>query len=119
VLSKLRRVQAIVTHLQSFPEHRARAACVRALHYGNYTYAGIKDILRRGLDLKPLPGGGVSLAGGRGGVAGPVIAVVILSLLRTDMTFLNVNTNLATVAQGLILVGVVMVGSLVQLRKER
>lgn len=63
--------------------------------------------------------GGVSLAGGRGGVAGPVIAVVILSLLRTDMTFLNVNTNLATVAQGLILVGVVMVGSLIQLRRER
>ena len=62
VLSKLRRVQSIVTHLESFPEHRARAACVRALHYGNYTYAGIKDILRRGLDLKPLPGGGVSLA---------------------------------------------------------
>jgi len=63
--------------------------------------------------------GGVSLAGGRGGVFGPVIAVVILSLLRTDMTFLNVNTNLATVAQGLILVGVVMIGSFVQLRRER
>jgi ribose transport system permease protein len=63
--------------------------------------------------------GGVSLAGGRGGVFGPVIAVVILSLLRTDMTFLNVNTNLATVAQGVILVGVVMVGSLIQLRREQ
>ena len=63
--------------------------------------------------------GGVSLAGGRGGVFGPVIAVVILSLLRTDMTFLNVDTNLATVAQGLILVGVVMVGSLIQLRRDR
>jgi ribose transport system permease protein len=63
--------------------------------------------------------GGVSLAGGRGGAFGPVIAVVILSLLRTDMTFLNVNTNLATVAQGVILVGVVMVGSLIQLRREQ
>lgn len=63
--------------------------------------------------------GGVSLAGGRGGVFGPVVAVVILSLLRTDMTFLNINTNLATVAQGLILVIVVMVGSLIQLRRER
>jgi ribose transport system permease protein len=62
--------------------------------------------------------GGVSLAGGRGGVFGPIIAVVILSLLRTDMTFLNINTNLATVAQGLILVGVVMVGSLIQLRRR-
>jgi ribose transport system permease protein len=63
--------------------------------------------------------GGVSLAGGRGGVFGPVVAVVILSLLRTDMTFLNVNTNLATVAQGVILVVVVMVGSLIQLRREQ
>jgi ribose transport system permease protein len=63
--------------------------------------------------------GGVSLAGGRGGVFGPVIAVVILQLLRTDMTFLNVDTNLATVVQGLILVGVVMVGSLLQMRRTR
>jgi ribose transport system permease protein len=62
--------------------------------------------------------GGVSLAGGRGGVFGPIVAVVILSLLRTDMTFLNLNTNLATVAQGVILVGVVMVGSLLQLRRS-
>jgi ribose transport system permease protein len=63
--------------------------------------------------------GGVSLAGGRGGVFGPILAVVVLQLIRTDMTFLNVNTNLATVAQGLILIGVVMVGSLIQIRRER
>jgi ribose transport system permease protein len=62
--------------------------------------------------------GGVSLAGGIGGVFGPIIAVVILSLIRTDMTFLNVDPNLATVAQGFILVGVVMVGSLIQLRRK-
>lgn len=63
--------------------------------------------------------GGISLAGGQGGIAGPILAVVILSLLRTDMTFLRLNTNLATVAQGIILVGVVMIGSLVQLRRSR
>lgn len=62
--------------------------------------------------------GGVRLGGGRGGVFGPIVAVVILSLLRTDMTFMNVNTNLATVAQGVILVGVLMVGSLIQLRRS-
>jgi len=61
VLSKLRIVQAIVTHLQTFPQERARAACRRALHYRNFTYAGIKDILRRGIDLVPLPGGGNKL----------------------------------------------------------
>ena len=30
--------------------------------------------------------GGVSLAGGRGGVFGPIVAVVILQIIRTDMT---------------------------------
>jgi ribose transport system permease protein len=63
--------------------------------------------------------GGVSLAGGRGGLFGPIVAVVILQLIRTDMTFLNINTNLATVLQGAILIGVVMVGSFIQLRRSR
>ncbi len=61
--------------------------------------------------------GGVTLAGGRGGVFGPILAVVILQLIRTDMTFLNINTNLAVVAQGVILIGVVMIGSLIQIRR--
>jgi ribose transport system permease protein len=63
--------------------------------------------------------GGVSLAGGRGGIVGPVVAVMVLSLIRTDMTFLGMNTNLATVAQGVILIGVVMFGTLIQIRRER
>lgn len=63
--------------------------------------------------------GGVSLAGGRGGLFGPIVAVVILALIRTDMTFLRLNTNLATVAQGIILVVVVMVGTLIFLRRSR
>jgi ribose transport system permease protein len=63
--------------------------------------------------------GGVSLAGGRGGVVGPLLAVVILQLIRTDMTFLRFDPNLAVVAQGVILIGVVMVGSLIQLRRSR
>jgi ribose transport system permease protein len=79
----------------------------------------------------PLPGGftlasvaavvlgGVSLAGGRGGVVGPILAVFILSLIQTDMTFLGVNSNLATVAQGVILIGVVVLGSVTQFRRSR
>jgi ribose transport system permease protein len=63
--------------------------------------------------------GGVSLAGGRGGVFGPIVAVVILQIIRTDMTFLDVDNNLATVLQGVILIGVVMIGSLVQIRRAR
>jgi ribose transport system permease protein len=63
--------------------------------------------------------GGVSLAGGRGGLLGPIIAVVVLSLLRTDMTLLRWNSNYAVVAQGIILVGVVMVGTLIEVRRNR
>ena len=115
--------------------HRSGVSVARSRIFA-YTLAGLFSALG-GLSLTastgigtPVPGpytllsvaavvlGGVSLAGGRGGVFGPIVAIVILSLLRTDMTFLNVNTNLATVAQGVILVGVVMIGSLVQLRRE-
>jgi ribose/xylose/arabinose/galactoside ABC-type transport system permease subunit len=44
---------------------------------------------------------------------------MILQMIRTDMTLLDVNTNLATVLQGLILIGVVMIGSLIQIRRAR
>jgi ribose transport system permease protein len=63
--------------------------------------------------------GGVSLAGGRGGVVGPILAVFVLALVRQDLTFLGVNPNLSTVAQGVILIGVVMFGSFVTLRRVR
>ncbi len=56
VLSMLRTVQSIVTHLEGFPRERAAAACRRARYFGNYSYGGIKAILRQGLDLHPLPG---------------------------------------------------------------
>ncbi len=61
--------------------------------------------------------GGVSLAGGRGGVIGPMIAVVVLQMVRTDMTFMSIDTNLAIVAQGVILIGVVMFGRLLEIRR--
>ena len=63
--------------------------------------------------------GGVSLAGGRGGVAGPIVAVAILQLVRTDLTLLGVNPNLSTAIQGAILIGVVLVGSILSLRRTR
>jgi ribose transport system permease protein len=76
---------------------------------GGYTLASVAAVVL----------GGVSLAGGRGGVVGPILAVIILSLIQTDMTFLRLNSNLATVLQGAILIGVVMLGSLAQLRRTR
>ena len=63
--------------------------------------------------------GGVSLAGGRGGIAGPIVAVFVLALVRTDLTLLGVNSNLATVVQGTILISVVMFGSLLPMRRAR
>ena len=63
--------------------------------------------------------GGVSLAGGRGGVFGPIIGVLILVLIQNDMAFLSLDPNLALVSQGLILIGVVMFGSLIQWRRSR
>lgn len=55
VLSQLRKVQAIVSHLEKFPAERARRACERASFYGAHSYQAVRDILRRGLDLEPMP----------------------------------------------------------------
>ena len=51
--------------------------------------------------------------------SGPILAVLILSLIQTDMTFLGLNSNLSTVTQGVILIVVVVLGSLTQLRRTR
>jgi ribose transport system permease protein len=63
--------------------------------------------------------GGVSLAGGRGGVFGPIVGVIVLQLIQTDLTFLNLDSNFALVAQGAILIAVVMIGSLIEMRRSR
>ena len=63
--------------------------------------------------------GGVSLAGGVGGVFGPIIAVVVLQLIRNDMTYLRVDPNYGTVIQGLILIGVLMAANYIQIRRSR
>lgn len=63
--------------------------------------------------------GGVSLAGGRGGIVGPIIAVAILQLVRTDLTLLGANPQISTAIQGIILIGVVLVGSILSLRRTR
>jgi hypothetical protein len=55
VLSQLRTVQAIVTHLERYPPERAQAACRRAHFYGNYNYNSIKNILIQALDREQLP----------------------------------------------------------------
>jgi len=54
-LSPLRTVQAVLTLLDTYPKERANNACKRALHFGVRDYRGVKDILRKALDLEPLP----------------------------------------------------------------
>jgi hypothetical protein len=55
VLSQLRKVQAIVTHLEGFPVARAEATSRRAMFYGIHSYHGVKKILADALDFEPLP----------------------------------------------------------------
>ena len=63
--------------------------------------------------------GGVSLAGGRGGLVGPLIAAFILTLIPTDLIFLNIDPNFGQVIQGSLIVLVVMGGALVTLMRQR
>ena len=63
--------------------------------------------------------GGVSLAGGKGGLVGPIIGVFILRLVRQDLTLMSIDPNAAQVTEGLIMVAVVLVGALVALRGRR
>ncbi|MDA4844974.1 ABC transporter permease [Hoeflea poritis] len=63
--------------------------------------------------------GGVVLGGGRGGLLGPIVAVFILRLVRTDLTFLAVDPNITTIVEGTIMVVVVMIGGLLAVRGRR
>jgi ribose transport system permease protein len=62
--------------------------------------------------------GGVTLGGGRGGIVGPIVAVFILRLVRSDLTFLAVDPNVTTIIEGTIMVVVVMLGALVAMRSR-
>lgn len=75
---------------------------------GAYTLAGVAAIVL----------GGVNLAGGRGGVVGPIVAAYILALIRTDLVFLGVDPNYSTMIQGGIMVLVVMVAGLLTFRRR-
>jgi ribose transport system permease protein len=63
--------------------------------------------------------GGVSLAGGQGGLLGPLAAAIILALIRQDLIFLGVDANFSVVIRGGIMVIVVMIGGWVILRRQQ
>jgi ribose transport system permease protein len=63
--------------------------------------------------------GGVSLAGGKGGVVGPVAAAFCLTLVPSIMVFQGIDPNYGQVIQGALIVLVVMLGGLLLLRERR
>ena len=63
--------------------------------------------------------GGVSLAGGRGGMLGPVMAAFVLTLIPTDLIFLNIDPNFGQVIQGTLIVVIVMIGGFVEMERSR
>lgn len=91
---------------------------------------GISLIMLTGIG-EPVPGpyllasvaavvlGGVVLGGGRGGLLGPIIAVFVLRIIRTILTLAAVDPNVTTIVEGVIMVGVVMLGAIVTYRGVR
>ena len=63
--------------------------------------------------------GGVALTGGKGGLVGPVVAVLILRTVRLDLTLLSIDPNVTTIVEGTIMVVVVMLGGLVALQGRK
>ncbi len=53
-LDHLRKAQGILRLREKYLPSRLEAACLRALHFGNYTYQSIKNILQKNLDQNPL-----------------------------------------------------------------
>ncbi len=63
--------------------------------------------------------GGVVLGGGKGGLLGPLIAVFVLRIIRTLLTLMAVDPNVTTIVEGVIMVGVVMLGTALTLKGTR
>ena len=63
--------------------------------------------------------GGVALTGGSGNVLGVVSTAVILIMLNPILTAMGINSNNAQVIQGVLIAGVMMIGGLVTLYREK
>ena len=61
--------------------------------------------------------GGISLAGGKGGLFGPIVAAFILSAAVTVLVFAGVDANYGQVIQGALIVLMVMLGGLLLRRR--
>ena len=74
-----------------------------------YTLSGVSAIVL----------GGVSLAGGRGGVTGPIAAAFVLTQVPADLILMGTDPNFGSVIQGALIVLVVMAGGLAPLLNLR
>jgi ribose transport system permease protein len=74
-----------------------------------YTLSGVSAIVL----------GGVSLAGGRGGVTGPIVAAFVLTLVPADLILMGADPNFGQVIQGSLIVLVVMAAGLAPLLRLR
>lgn len=63
--------------------------------------------------------GGIALTGGVGQIFGVVATSIILIMLNPILSAMGVNSNNAQVIQGVLIAGVMMVGGLVALQRER
>jgi ribose transport system permease protein len=63
--------------------------------------------------------GGVALSGGVGSVLGVVATAIVLIMLNPILSAMGVDTNIAQVIQGALIAGVMMVGGLLTLYRER
>ncbi|MDP3196707.1 ABC transporter permease [Tabrizicola sp.] len=93
-------------------------------------FGGLSVTMSTGIG-EPIPGpylmasvaavvlGGVVLGGGRGGILGPILAVLILRTVRMDLTLLSVDPNVAAIIEGTIMVAVVMFGAVLATRGRR
>jgi ribose transport system permease protein len=63
--------------------------------------------------------GGVSLVGGKGGMVGPIVAAILLTLAPMDLVFLGIDPNYGQVIQGTLIVLVVMAAGFFSALQER
>jgi ribose transport system permease protein len=63
--------------------------------------------------------GGIALTGGVGSVLGVVATGVILIMLNPILTAMGINANTSQVIQGALIAGVMMIGGLAALVRER
>jgi ribose transport system permease protein len=95
-------------------------AAIAGIMLTAYTGSGEPVSGSEGLELQAITAaflGGCALAGGRGGVGGTVLAVLLIASLENGMTVVGVNTFWQNVAQGALLIFAVIIQQ--QRRHER